>query len=65
MTTLNDCAPPDWIETNTAHLLARATRTPYFRDVIADAKAIQETDAVVWDVALAISVRYWCDPLPY
>ena len=43
-------AEPDWIERKTAELLARAKRSPYFRH---------------WDVALAISVAHWCDPLPY
>ena len=63
--TPNDHAQPDWIETQTAALLARAKRSPYYRNVVADAQAIHDRDAVVWDVALAIAVRYWCSPLPY
>ena len=63
--TPNDHAPPDWIEANTAAMLARAKRSQFFSNVIADAKAIQATDSVAWDVALSISVRYWCSPLPY
>lgn len=50
----------DWIETKTAELLARAKRSQFFADVIADALHIEKRDALVWDVALAISVNYWC-----
>ena len=49
----------DWIERKTDKLLARAKKTGFFDSVIIDAKWIQETDAVVWDVALALSLRFW------
>jgi hypothetical protein len=62
---IDDHAKPDWIERNTAALLARAQRSPYFADVIADAQDIHDRDALAWDVALAIAVRYWCNALPY
>ena len=49
----------DWIERKTDELLTRARSTGFFSDVIKDARWIRETDAVVWDVALAISLKYW------
>lgn len=49
----------DWVERKTDKLLARAKKTGFFGDVITDAKWIQKTDGVVWDVALVLSLRFW------
>lgn len=51
--------PTDWIERQTAKLLAKAKRSGYFREVIQDAKHF-ESQGYVWDVALAIACGYWC-----
>jgi len=56
---------PDFIECKTGELLARAKRSPYFTDIIADAEDLERRFALVWDICLAISVSYWCDPLPH
>lgn len=49
----------DWIEAKTAELLAKARRSGFFEGVIADAKWFAE-QGYVWDVALALSCKYWC-----
>lgn len=54
---------PDWIETKTAQLLAAARRSGFFASVIADAKHFA-AEGFAWDVALAMSCRYWCGSLP-
>lgn len=51
--------PTDWIEAQTAKLLATAKRSGYFREVIQDAKHF-ESQGYVWDVALAMACGYWC-----
>ena len=55
-----DPTQPDWLERKTAELLARANRSPYFADIIADALDIERRDAYVWEVCLGKSVDYWC-----
>ena len=55
---------PDWIERKTGELLARAKRSPYFREVIEDARYFEARDGYVWDVCLSIACRYWCSALP-
>ncbi len=52
----------DWIEKKTAELLASAKRSGYFSDVIDDAKWLADSEGYAWDVALAISCKYWCSP---
>lgn len=49
----------DWIETKTAQLLAAAKRSGFFADVITEAKWF-EKQGYAWDVALAMSCKYWC-----
>ena len=49
----------DFIEQRTAELLASAKRSGFFREAIADAKHFAE-QGYVWDVALAMSCKYWC-----
>lgn len=51
----------DWIEKKTDELLAQAKRSRFFGEIISDARRIESDEAVVWDVALARSVDYWCD----
>jgi len=50
----------DWLENKQAALLRAAKRSGYFADVIADAKWIA-ADGFSWDVALAMSCKYWCE----
>jgi len=53
---------PDFVERKTAELLARAKRSGFFADAIADAEHFH-AEGYVWDVALALSVNYWAwDP---
>lgn len=53
----------DWIERETERLLAKARRSGFFRDVIEDARQIQDEHGYAWDVALSKSCAYWCwDP---
>ena len=49
---------PDFIETKTAELLATAKKCGYFTDVLIDARRLKK-EGYVWDVALAIAVKYW------
>ena len=50
----------NFIAIRTEQLLAMAKRSGYFNDVIADA-TIFFNDGHVWDVALAMSCKYWCN----
>ena len=50
----------NFIAIRTEQLLAMAKRSGYFNDVIADA-TIFFNDGYVWDVALAMSCKYWCN----
>lgn len=50
---------PDWIKQNTDRLIRRARRSQYAAEIFADARHIHETEALVMDVALMISLRYW------
>ena len=49
----------DQIEIITTELLTKAKRSGYFAECIADAEWLQESEGYVWDVALAIAVKYW------
>jgi len=49
---------PDFIETITAKMLIAAKRSPWFSDIIDDAKHF-ESDGYVWDVSLKMSCNYW------
>ena len=52
-------ATRDWEETKTTQLLVAAKQSGFFSDVISDAKEF-ESEGYVWDVALAMSCKYWC-----
>ena len=49
----------DWIEINTDRLIRRAKRSQFSAEIFADAREIHRREAVVMDVALMISLRYW------
>jgi hypothetical protein len=49
----------DFIETRTAQLLIAANRSGFFRECIAEANEFAE-EGYAWDVALAMSCKYWC-----
>ena len=49
----------DWIEQNTDRLIRRANRSQFAADIFRDARDIHARDAVVMDVALMMSLRYW------
>lgn len=49
----------DWEEKKTAELLVKARRTGFFEQAIKDARWFQEQDGYRWDVALALSLKYW------
>jgi hypothetical protein len=53
----------DWIELKTERLLAAAKRSGFFADVIRDAEYFA-ADGYVWDVAIAMSCKYWCSLFP-
>jgi hypothetical protein len=49
----------NWEENTIADLLRRAKRTPWFKDVIRDAKYFQNEQGYSWVCALKISCNYW------
>jgi len=56
------CSPPalpDWVEIKTGAMIRSAKDSGFFADVIADARCFLN-DGYVWDVALAMSCKYWC-----
>jgi len=50
----------DWIETKTNELLAKAKRSGYLKEAVADAKHFVELYGYEYDVALSIACKYWC-----
>lgn len=50
----------DWIETKTDELLAKAKRSGYLTEAVDSAKYFVELYGYEYDVALAISCKYWC-----
>jgi len=50
----------NFIAIRTEQLLARAKRSGYFSEVISDATIFFD-EGYVWDVALAMACKYWCN----
>jgi len=48
-----------WIEENTDKMIRRARRSQFAEEIFATAREIHEDEAVVMDVALMMSLRYW------